>query len=168
MARRSELVALTVDDVRWHADGAASVRVRRTKTDDSGRGRVGHLAPFAAEALKKWLELAGIEQGPLFRRILPNEALGTEVLERKKVARSVKRMLGKISPPAKEVARPPGAQRGARPGQPRLRRARDHAGRRLGVTDDAGTRELLAARNAMAQMLGRGRGRRQTRRRGAP
>jgi integrase len=166
MTRRSELVALTVEDVTWHADGAASVRIRRTKTDDSGRGRVGYLAPFAADALKKWLELAGIEAGPLFRRILPNEALGTEALEPKEVARIFKRMLEKIGASAKEVAATAGHSA-------RIGAAHDLVSRGYdlpGIMQAGGwaspampahyARELLAARNAMAQMLGRRRDRR--------
>ena len=69
--RRSELVALTVNDLRWSSDGVV-VTVQRSKTDQRGKGM--HKAiPYvtgplcAATALKVWLTAAQIDSGAVFR-----------------------------------------------------------------------------------------------------
>jgi len=71
--RRSELVAVTVDDLAWETEGVV-IRVPRSKTDQTGEGRFkalptqgGALCPVTA--LKAWLACSGIEQGPVFRRV---------------------------------------------------------------------------------------------------
>lgn len=70
--RRSELAALTCEDLRFTEEGLV-VLLRRGKTDQTGAGRtVGipygsapHTCPV--RAVKRWLEQAGITTGPLFR-----------------------------------------------------------------------------------------------------
>lgn len=69
--RRSELVALNIDDVQWAAEGMV-IQLRRSKTDQVGRGRSvaipavrGRFCP--CRALRRWLEVAQLESGPLFR-----------------------------------------------------------------------------------------------------
>ncbi|PTQ77398.1 site-specific recombinase XerD [Nitrosomonas oligotropha] len=71
--RRSELVALQVEDVRFVTEGAL-INVRRSKTDQNGVGRKvaipyikGRHCPV--RALKTWLEKSGIKTGALFRRM---------------------------------------------------------------------------------------------------
>ena len=72
--RRSELVALTVEDLTPHAHGI-ELLIRRSKTDQEGEGHTvfvplaksGERCPV--KALQTWLELAGIGSGPIFRRI---------------------------------------------------------------------------------------------------
>jgi site-specific recombinase XerD len=76
--RRSELAALNVtppgSHVRFVAEGL-DVVVRRSKTDQEGRGAViaipvGRSADTCAvRALRAWLDLAAISDGPVFRRI---------------------------------------------------------------------------------------------------
>lgn len=70
--RRSELVALTVEDITPHAHGIEFL-IRRSKTDQEGEGRMVFV-PLAksqercpVKALERWLELAGIGEGSLFR-----------------------------------------------------------------------------------------------------
>ena len=72
--RRSELVALTVEDITPHAHGI-ELLIRRSKTDQEGEGRTVFV-PLAksvercpVKALQAWLDLAGIGAGPIFRRI---------------------------------------------------------------------------------------------------
>lgn len=94
--RRSELVALDVRDVR-HVRQGMIINIRRSKTDQAGSGREigipharGRFCPVAS--LKAWLQLAGIESGPIFRPInrhgqidlvrLSPEAVATVVKER--------------------------------------------------------------------------------------
>jgi integrase len=70
--RRSELVALNVDDIEPAAEGLV-VTIRRSKTDQEAIGRKvaiprGDIAcPVAA--LAAWRIAAGIHDGPLFRRV---------------------------------------------------------------------------------------------------
>ena len=70
--RRSELVALNVEDLEETAEGML-VTLRRSKTDQEGLGRRvaiprGEIAcPVAA--VKAWLAAAGITEGAIFRRI---------------------------------------------------------------------------------------------------
>jgi len=75
--RRSELVALNVDDLEETAEGMW-VTIRRSKTDQEGLGRRiaiprGEIAcPVAA--LRAWLEVAGITESAIFRRIFNRRA----------------------------------------------------------------------------------------------
>src|SRR5215475_11347633 len=75
--RRSELVALNVEDLEETAEGML-VTLRRSKTDQEGVGRRvaiprGEIAcPVAA--LRAWLDAAGISEGAIFRRIFNKRA----------------------------------------------------------------------------------------------
>ncbi|GJE45038.1 site-specific integrase [Methylobacterium soli] len=70
--RRSELVALNVEDIREDKDGIR-ILVRRSKTDQEGRGMekaIPHgrfIRPVLL--LREWLEAAGITEGPVFRPV---------------------------------------------------------------------------------------------------
>lgn len=71
--RRQELVGLCVEDLRWEAQGLR-ITLPRSKTDQTGQG-VARAIPYGericcpATVLQRWLSLAAIERGPLFRRI---------------------------------------------------------------------------------------------------
>ncbi len=71
--RRSELVGLDVSDIE-HVSQGIVIHLRRSKTDQDGRGRKVAI-PFARGAvcalfsLKAWLEAAGITEGPVFRAV---------------------------------------------------------------------------------------------------
>jgi len=69
LARRSEVVALQVEDVQFADDGSATVLVRRSKTDAAGQGAVLWLSPRTAKALRAWLDGAGITEGVVFRSV---------------------------------------------------------------------------------------------------
>ena len=93
--RRSELVALDVDHVRVNGRGA-DIHIRRSKTDQSGKGAVvsilrngSDLCPVAA--LVAWKQAAGITAGALFVRIRRGQSLTTERLSDRSVADFVKR-----------------------------------------------------------------------------
>ena len=91
--RRSELVALTVEDVVETPDGFR-VTIRHSKTDQEGAGqeiaipRGVKLRPV--EAVQAWIQAAGIASGPIFRRVRKNGMLGTEALTAASVAEVVK------------------------------------------------------------------------------
>jgi integrase len=81
--RRSELVALKVEDMTPHAHGL-EILIRKSKTDQEGEGRTVFipLAKFEercpVKALQRWLELAGIGEGPLFRPINRHDRVVTK------------------------------------------------------------------------------------------
>ena len=70
--RRSELVALQVADLE-HTSGGLRVTIRRSKTDQEGRGQTvgvpigGKL--LVADRVAAWIQAAGITAGPIFRPI---------------------------------------------------------------------------------------------------
>ncbi len=70
------------------------MRVRRSKTDQEGAGqevaipRGGRLRPV--EAVRAWLNTAGITEGPVFRRVRKNGRIGDEPLNAESVAQIVK------------------------------------------------------------------------------
>jgi integrase len=72
--RRSEIVSLNVEDITSTRDGLV-VHLGRSKTDQKGEGQEVAL-PFGSNrltcpvrALENWLEVSGIDSGPLFRGI---------------------------------------------------------------------------------------------------
>lgn len=72
--RRSELVALDHEDVRFTADGLV-LRIRSSKADQEGEGadvgiaRGSRPGTCPVRALEAWLRRAGIKYGPVFRRL---------------------------------------------------------------------------------------------------
>lgn len=72
--RRSELVSLDVEDVRF-GTREMIVTLRRSKTDQEGQGTKKHIPQLKDEALcpvralRAWLNAASIESGPLFRSV---------------------------------------------------------------------------------------------------
>jgi site-specific recombinase XerD len=86
--RRSEIVALNLPDLEWRKEGVI-VRLRRSKTDQAGRGQqVGILrgsypATCPYRALRAWLDAVtptlAVVEGPLFRQIGKGGAAGRRV-----------------------------------------------------------------------------------------
>ena len=98
--RRSELVALHVEHVAWHARGII-VLVARSKADQDGRGvevpihaAPGSLCPVAA--LRAWLDAARIIDGPLFRSVSRWGHVGRDALHARHVAEVVKRAAKRV------------------------------------------------------------------------
>jgi site-specific recombinase XerD len=91
--RRSELVALRVEDLTEQPDGYR-VRIARSKTDQLGEGqeivipRGARIRPVAA--VQTWLAAAGIAEGVLFRRVHRYGAVRADGLSDHMVARIVK------------------------------------------------------------------------------
>lgn len=93
--RRSELVALDIEDVEIGHDGI-TVTIRKSKTDQEGAGRkVGipygsdpHTCPV--RALVKWTEASGIDAGPIFVGVTRHGKLTGKRLGGRDVARTVK------------------------------------------------------------------------------
>lgn len=68
--RRSELVSIQIEDLRWEPEGLI-IQLPRSKTDQDGKG-LSRALPFGdknvcpASAIKKWLDISEIIKGPLF------------------------------------------------------------------------------------------------------
>jgi len=69
LCRRSELVAIRVEDITELEDGSGAVLIRRSKTDQTGQGRYGFASAETLAAIARWQEAADLEEGPLFRVI---------------------------------------------------------------------------------------------------
>jgi integrase/recombinase XerD len=86
LCRRSELVALNVEDCAPRAGGGGTVLIRRSKTDPFGKGRVGSISRDGWRYFEDWLVASGLEEGPLFRRIYQDRiqpgAIGPERVPR--------------------------------------------------------------------------------------
>ena len=92
--RRSELVAITVEDLEFVPEGVR-VHVPHSKTDQQGRGQVVPVirgeAYCPVAALKDWLTVAGIFSGPVFRSMRRGDHITTQPLSDRHVANIVKR-----------------------------------------------------------------------------
>ena len=93
--RRGELVALDLADLSFDPVRGVLVRVRRSKTDQTGAG-VEVAIPFASHAevcavrsVRHWIETSRITEGPLFRSIDRHGNLGGR-LDGRDVARLLK------------------------------------------------------------------------------
>ncbi len=69
--RASELVAIVVEDIVEALDpDARLLRIGRSKGDQEGEGATAYLSPRSVSALTAWLQVARIETGPVFRRVI--------------------------------------------------------------------------------------------------
>ena len=90
--RRSELVALRVEDIRRDAEGIRMV-IRRSKADQEGEGAIvaipngDRLRPVAA--LDAWLSAARVAEGFVFRRIGRASQVTDEAMSDRAVARLI-------------------------------------------------------------------------------
>lgn len=81
-ARRSELVALQVEDIDTTDPRGIVVLIRKSKTDQTGEGREVSVTrgrnpeTCPVRALAAYLEAAGIEEGPVFRSISKHGKVG--------------------------------------------------------------------------------------------
>lgn len=82
--RRSELVAIQIEDLNWMEEGI-EILIPKSKTDPNHIGQFcaipfgdGDLCPVTA--LKHWLEKSHIKSGPIFRRIFLNNEIDIHAL----------------------------------------------------------------------------------------
>jgi len=84
--RRSELAALRVEDVEDHANGLV-LTLPRSKTNQTGESTELVVLPRATNpdrcpvtALQRWMSLAGVVEGPVFRGVGKSNRAGTTAL----------------------------------------------------------------------------------------
>ena len=90
MARRSELVALTKEDIQFNPetdDGIAIIRMTKVSREEAR-----YLAPEAVRPLQAWLARAGITEGAIFRRFENTGAVGHRSIQPQEVARIIQRI----------------------------------------------------------------------------
>lgn len=71
LARRSELVALRIEDITPASNGGAVITIRKSKSDQEAKGAERPVRPHTYRAIREWIvaaELAGT-QGLLFRSV---------------------------------------------------------------------------------------------------
>lgn len=95
--RRSELVSLTVEDIKTDRNGI-TVTLRHSKTDQEGRG-VKKGIPYGSNpdtcpvrALLDWLNAAGITEGAIFRSINRHSQVQPSAMSDKAVALVIKKL----------------------------------------------------------------------------
>jgi integrase len=76
MARRSELVALDVQDLTLSPNGAGTALIRRSKTDQAGEGSRAYLSRETVRHLLTWLQAGNITEGAVFRRLVGRSQVG--------------------------------------------------------------------------------------------
>jgi integrase/recombinase XerD len=85
------LVKLCVEDISELPDGAGSILVRRSKTDQASTGRLAYLSKESIVHVQRWLAASGVVSGPLFRAVR-GAAVGAEALHPGTVNRVLKQL----------------------------------------------------------------------------
>lgn len=91
LARRSELVALRVEDLRTTRQRTGTITIRRSKTDQLGAGFDRYLARDTVQTVLDWTQAGGVTEGELFRAVLKGSKVGG-ALDVKEVNRIYRRM----------------------------------------------------------------------------
>ena len=82
LARRSELVAIQNKDLKFTTDGALTGLIRKSKTDQYGRGRLVFGSDRSAKLVRRWLRLKPKEIEPLFCAINHGRFLDRPICDR--------------------------------------------------------------------------------------
>ena len=96
--RRNEIVSLDYDDLEFVSEGL-KITIKKSKTDQFGEGTIKALPYFNNSeycpviTLKKWIEIAKINTGPLFRRFSKGSKLLDKRLTDQTVALLIKEYL---------------------------------------------------------------------------
>jgi integrase len=104
LCRRSETVAIRVEDITFADDGSAAVHIIKSKTDQIGEGTMKYLSPISVDYLNRWLAFAKITEGPIFRglnrwhHVLPGPLSGEGV------TRSLKRIADQLGLDIKNIS----------------------------------------------------------------
>lgn len=106
--RRSELVALDVQDLQFVREGMV-VHVRRSKTDQEGAGRKiavpwGRTSACPVKAVQHWLEFAQITSGAIMRSVSKSGVVNTERLTAQSVSLIIKAYAQEAGLPAAQFS----------------------------------------------------------------
>lgn len=89
-SRASELIAYRIEDID---EDARTILLRRSKTDQDGKGAEKHLSTDALDTIAAWTAAAGIDTGPIVRSVNRGGNVGGGMTTRA-MAKIVKRLLG--------------------------------------------------------------------------
>jgi integrase len=106
--RRSELVSIDVEHLRFRTDGIR-IRIPKSKTDQERAGRTVFVPKLSSAicphvALESWLSQSGIHTGSLFRSLRKAKQVSSHRLSNHAVARIVKRHVTRIGLDAADYA----------------------------------------------------------------
>lgn len=104
LLRRSDLVALLIEDLERAGDGSGTILVRRSKTDQEAEGAIKYLALDTMSHVSAWLAAAGLERGPLFRPLTKGGRVGAAALGNAEVYRLYREI---ATAAGVKLARPP-------------------------------------------------------------
>ncbi len=101
LGRRAEIVALDVADIAADdKDASGTALIRRSKTDQAGKGKTLFLRPETMDRVRHWLALAEITNGPIFRALPGFAGRGVAAalppLQPAEVARILRRRVGAV------------------------------------------------------------------------
>ena len=82
LARRSELVALRATDIQFTNDGTLRGTIRKSKTDQYGRGRIVFGSERSAKLVRKWLRHKPKDIQPIFCAINHGRCVNRPICDR--------------------------------------------------------------------------------------
>ena len=82
LARRSELVAIRSEDLKFTPDGALKGMIRKSKTDQYGKGRLVFGSERSAKLVRNWLRLKPKEIQPVFCAINHGRCVDRAICDR--------------------------------------------------------------------------------------
>jgi site-specific recombinase XerD len=86
LTRRSELVALTLQDLEFRDDGTLRAIIRRSKSDPFGMGRIAFASKRTASLVSDWLDWRGREIEylfcPIYQRVAIDRSLSCSTVKR--------------------------------------------------------------------------------------
>jgi site-specific recombinase XerD len=70
--RASNIVEIELSHIDWER---STIFAPYSKTDPSGKGHFGYMSKTTVQLLKAWIEMADIDQGPIFRALSPRQTV---------------------------------------------------------------------------------------------
>ena len=91
LLRVSEAVALDLAALKFESDGTGRLSIRHSKTDQEGQGETLFVGVPTISRIRAWIAGAGIESGPLFRRVRRGGVVGDAPLSTQAARAIIKR-----------------------------------------------------------------------------
>ena len=95
LLRVSEMAQIRVEDVQFTEDGTARLRIPFSKTDQTGRDCPEMFLGYpTASRVRAWMDVSGIQEGPLFRRVhVGVKRTGTRIADGEMSTAGVRQMI---------------------------------------------------------------------------
>ncbi|MCY3949554.1 MAG: tyrosine-type recombinase/integrase [Acidimicrobiaceae bacterium] len=95
LLRVGEVAALQIGDIERRSDGAATLTVRRSKSDQNGDGATLYLGSPTTHRIEIWMEAAAVAGAdmtgrPTFRRVLRGQHVSAEPLSPRSIRETVR------------------------------------------------------------------------------